>query len=102
MAQLNVLDLLRPDGRESGDRAGPRGSAQDRAAGLEQRTPGDASLRRGTISRSMIFRHGVFRRLGQRVAIFAHDGISLRAMQLNARVDEIRRSGSGVFLISVA
>ena len=74
VAQLDVLDFLRPDRRKPGDRAGTRGATQQRAAGLEQRPPREASLRRGTMSRSMIFRHGVFRRLGQMVAIFAHDG----------------------------
>jgi hypothetical protein len=34
MAQLDVLDLLRPNGRETGDRAGAGGATQQRSAGL--------------------------------------------------------------------
>ncbi len=34
MAQLDVLDLLRPDGRETGDRAGAGRATEQRAAGF--------------------------------------------------------------------
>ena len=43
MAQLDVLDLLRPDGREAGNRACSGGAARQRSARFQQRAPRHAA-----------------------------------------------------------
>ena len=63
MAQLDVLDLLRPDGRETGDGAGAGRAAEQRAAGFQERTPRRALLCSGP----MTFNLGIASRLTCRV-----------------------------------
>jgi hypothetical protein len=50
MAQLDVLDLLRPDGRETGDGAGAGRAADERTAGFQERTPRRALLCSGPMT----------------------------------------------------
>ena len=54
VAQLDVLDLLRPDRRETRDRTGAGRAAQQRAAGFQERTPRRTFLCSGAILESTL------------------------------------------------
>ena len=94
VAQLNVLDLLRPDGRKTGNRAGPGRAAEHRAAGFQERTPRRALLCSG----AMTFHVGIASRLTGSVWIFAHDCLPARNASLRALLKSDAFCG-GVFLV---
>jgi hypothetical protein len=69
MAQLDVFDFLRPDGRKAGDRAGACRAADQRPAGFEERTPRRTLLCSGPIA----FHDGIPSRPTFGVWSLAHD-----------------------------
>ena len=79
MAQLDVLDLLRPDGRKAGDRAGAGRAAEHRAAGFQERTP-----RRALLCSGAIFKVGIAGRLACAVWGLAHDCLPAQQPSLRA------------------
>ena len=94
MAQLDVLDLLRPDGRETGDGAGAGRAADERTAGFQERTPRRALLCSG----AMTFNLGIASRLTCRVWSLAHDCLPARNASLRALLKSDVVCG-GVFLV---